>query len=372
MQLIGTCIRGFEEYAAQEAKILGCKVIETRQSRIIIEGEDNCLYILNNYSRTLNKVMILLARDIAFNLDDIYRKAHSIDYSFIKPDQKFAVRSERSGVHDFTSIDIARVVGQAIIDSYLESKGIRLKVDLENPDLEINADLINNELFISINTTGNGLNFREYRVYNHPSSLKPTLAAALIIMSGWDGSKLVDAFTGGGTIPIEAVLYALSKPVKPSGFFLYKKLSFYDEEKEQRAISFISKKFEVKKKLAAIEISPKHIKGAEKNAVSAGVIDYIDFMLDDSVKVVLEEKARYLVSNPPYGIRSGRKEKVLKIYELFVKNLENILEEGGQGVIITTEYTKLAEMLKERGYKIIKTNVGLHGKLWVGAVLFKS
>ncbi|MFP3224507.1 MAG: tRNA (guanine(6)-N2)-methyltransferase [Nitrososphaeria archaeon] len=370
MNILATAIRGFEEYSAYEAELLGCRAVETRQARVVLEGDYSCVYVLNNFARTVNKILLLLSRETVQNLDDIYNKALSIDYSFIKPDQSFAVRSERSGIHEFTSLDIARVVGQAIIDSYQRSTGKILKVNLDEPDVEIEADLIGNELFISINTTGNGLNFREYRVYNHPSSLKPTLASSLIIMSQWEGSSFIDPFTGGATIPIEAALYAKSSLVKPSGNFLYKKLSFYDDKAEEEALKKVGKKFDLKDKIVGVEISRKHFTGALKNVSAANLGESIDIILGDSIKIDFQRKFKFLVSNPPYGIRSGRKEKVLKIYELFVKRMDKILEDKARGVMITTEYKKLTELLGERGYKVLKVNTGLHGKLWVGAVLF--
>ncbi len=372
MNILVTTIRGFEEYAAQETELFGCKVKELRQARVLIEGNENCIYVLNNFARTINKVLVLLGRENVNGLEDIYRKAVSLDYTFIKPNQSFAIRAERSGVHDFTSIDISRAVGQAVIDSYNKGTGKRLKVDLSTPDVEIEADVIGSELFISLNTTGNGLNFREYRVYNHPSSIKPTLASSLVIMSQWNGLSLIDPFVGGATIPIEAALYAFSSPVRPSGNFNYKKLSFYNKEEEDQAFKKINKKFEVKEKIVGVEISRKHFTGALSNVKSANLENNIELILGDSVKIEFQERFKFLISNPPYGIRSGRKEKVLKIYELFIKNLDKVLEERGQGVIVTTEYKKLSEFLRERGYKILKVSIGLHGKLWVGAVLFRS
>jgi len=112
LNLLVTAIRGFEEYSAHEAELLGCRAIETRQARVVLEGDYSCIYVLNNFARTINKVLVLLSREAVQNLDDIYSKALSIDYSFIKHDQSFAVRSERSGIHEFTSIDIAKVVGR--------------------------------------------------------------------------------------------------------------------------------------------------------------------------------------------------------------------------------------------------------------------
>ncbi len=79
----------------------------------------------------------------------------SIDFrEVIKPEMTFAVRAERIGEHSFTSIDVARIAGQAVIDSYLDTSKVRLKVNLDNPDVEVNVLVRFDEILVGINTSG--------------------------------------------------------------------------------------------------------------------------------------------------------------------------------------------------------------------------
>jgi tRNA (guanine6-N2)-methyltransferase len=268
-----------------------------------------------------------------YSLKDVYDAASSLEYDFIRSDQTFAVRSERHGIHEFTSIDIAATVGQSVIDSYKSRKGLRLRVNLDNPDVVIAADLIYDELFVSIDTTGQSLHIREWRRYNHPGALKPSLSYALVLMSGWRADRLLDPFTGGATIPIEAALRWMNKPVHENKNYQYRKLSLYDPAEEKKEMEDhpdpISEPV-VAGSIKGIEISPKHIRGALKNVREAGAERVVSLELADSTRWVPNQKYPYLVTNPPYGIRSGRKKYVVRLYERFARHARKLLE-GNRG-----------------------------------------
>lgn len=351
---------------------LGVKTKEIREGRVVAEGDTNLVYRLNTWSRTSHRVLIVLGRfNKVYSLKDVYEVASSIDYTFIRPSQTFAVRSERHGVHSFTSIDIASVVGQSVIDSYKSSRKTRLKVNLDNPDVVIAADLIHDELFISVDTTGQSLHIREWRRYNHPSALKPSLSYALVLMSGWKADRLLDPFTGGATIPIEAALRWLNKPVHENREYQYRRLSFYDpvEEKKERS-SHPSPIHESPRggSIKGLEISPKHIKGALKNVKEAGVEEVVSLELADCTRWNPAEKYPYLVTNPPYGIRSGRKKYVAKLYDRFARSAKKLMEKDGILVAITTEHKQLKEALLREGFRVLSELHGRHGKLWVKAI----
>jgi tRNA (guanine6-N2)-methyltransferase len=368
-EFIITCHTGFEEYSEEEAMELGANVLQRREGRIIIEGSLDLIYSLNGFGRTFHKVILLVSRANVKSLEDIYRTIRSLDFSFIGKGQTFAVRSERSGLHSFTSLDMVREAGRAIIDSYLTTKGTRLKVDLDRPDVIITADLIGDELFVGVDTTGESLHIREYRRYNHPSALKPSLASALIRMSGWRGEPLLDPFTGGATIPIEAALRAKAAPVRKRKEFMYRRLSFYNREEEVKILERPRIKPFPVTNIVGIEKKYKHYKGALKNVETAEVEGFVKILYEDSLKYRPKEPFDFIITNPPYGIKSGRKDKVLILYRLFLSRLPNLLKEGGKFVLITTEHKPLKRLLEEEGYRILKENMGRHGKLWVKAFL---
>lgn len=368
-EFIITCNTGFEEYSEEEAMELGGKIVQRRRGRIIVKGGPDLIYSLNGFGRTFHKVILLLSRTNVTDLEGIYRLTRSLDFSFIGKDQTFAVRSERSGPHNFTSLDIVREAGKAIIDSYLTTNGTRLKVDLDRPDVIITVDLVGDELFIGVDTTGESLHIREYRRYNHPSALKPSLASALIRMSGWRGEPLLDPFTGGATIPIEAALRAKGAPICKRKEFMYRKLSFYNKEEEVKMLGRPRIKPFPVSNMVGIEKKYKHYKGAVKNVKAAEVEDLVTILYEDSLKYRPEEPFDFIITNPPYGIKSGRKDKVIILYRLFLSKLPILLREGGKFVLITTEHRPLKRLLEEEGYKVFKENMGRHGKLWVKAFL---
>ncbi|RLF58808.1 MAG: class I SAM-dependent RNA methyltransferase, partial [Thermoplasmata archaeon] len=118
MRFYATLPMGFERVSAGEISKIGGKILEIKdqRGRIFFEGKEELIPKLNFLSRTLERVMILLEHKEIDSLKDIYTSIRGLDFSFIKPNQSFAIRSLRVGNHDFTSLDISREAGQAVID----------------------------------------------------------------------------------------------------------------------------------------------------------------------------------------------------------------------------------------------------------------
>jgi len=167
LPLFATVTPGIEDLAAEEVKkLLGCKATPD-VGKIFFECRVEDIYKLNLCARTLNRIFLNLYVGKFKDLNDIYRLTEGVDYSFmIERWQKFAVRSERAGIHNFTSMDVSSVVGKAIIDSFQKTANSRLKVDLDNPDVEFYALVRNDDFILGINLTGRSLHRRGYRVYN--------------------------------------------------------------------------------------------------------------------------------------------------------------------------------------------------------------
>ena len=142
-------------------------------------------------------------------LHAIYKYCLKLPFEyFITPHTRIAVISQREGNQEYTSLDISRVVGQAIIDRIINEYGIRPPVDLDYPDIAIYAEVMNDTFIVGIDTTWPyALHNRDYRKYIHPSSLRPTIAYALVKLSrARDKELILDPMCGGGTILIEATL----------------------------------------------------------------------------------------------------------------------------------------------------------------------
>ena len=369
---------GIEDLAAKEVSSLLSideSSVKITTGRIYFKARESDIITLNFYSRTLNKVYILLAREEVKDLSDIYRIAKSIDYTqYINKNQTFAVRAERYGSHSFTSIDIARVVGQAVIDSYLDSQKCRLKVNLEVPDIEIYCMLRNQELVIGINTSGDSLHRRNYRVYNHPAALKTTLAAAMIMLSSWDRkSGFIDPMCGGGTIVIEAALMA--RNIAPGIYrrqFAFTKLRlFSDIDLNDLKLKIMSMANMNQYPIEGIDISPYHLEGALINAMSAGVDDTIIFKVGDArkLKKYIDFEPRVIVVNPPYGIRMHHR-NLQTLYNEFISSVKEI--PNVTVVVITAASKEMRQAAFRAGVELVHTRRVLHGKLDSEILVFST
>jgi len=360
MEFYATLPPGIEDIASDEIEELGGKVFESRfgKGRVFFYGTSSLVPKLNFLGRSIERIVILLYRGYFQSLDEIYRKIYEIDFHFLE-NKTFAVRSLRSGVHNFTSVDVARVAGQAVIDSYLKAYGKRLKVNLNEPQVIIRVDVIENELFVGIDTTGDwALHKRWWRVYNHPAHLNSTIAYAMVKLADWNKNKtLLDPMCGSGTIPIEAALFGRKIPPNKCRDFAYfnifgKQLMKIAESRENLEIYGIEK-FE------------KHLRGARMNATNAGVIDTINFSLGDATKISGDYDC--IITNPPYGLRIARKGIIANLYKKFCFAAKNCINDQSKLVVITSESKLMKRAIEAANLSVIERRYVRYGGLdtWI-------
>jgi len=365
MKFYVTTPAGIEDIAGEEIEKLGGKVVEVRENRgrIFFEGKEDLIPKVNFFSRCSERVILLLHKGRFDKLDDIYTEMKEIDY-YLLEGKTFAIRSSRVGNHDFTSIDVSRYAGQAVIDSFLDRYGERLKVNLDEPEVIIRVDVINDEFLVGIDTTGDrALHKRWWRVYNHPAHLNCAIACAMLKLAKWKkGKNLVDPMCGSGTIPIEGALIEREVPAGKNRDFAYfriigKVIPAYKEE-------------DIHLDIYGIEKFEKHLRGAIENAKSAGVDDTIQFAIGDATKL----KGSYdcIVTNPPYGLRIGSKRLIGRLYEKFIPRIKDCMHDDSKAVIITTEIDLLKRIVGESKLSILHERTvrygGLQAKIFVLAL----
>ncbi|MEM2355578.1 MAG: tRNA (guanine(6)-N2)-methyltransferase [Candidatus Bathyarchaeia archaeon] len=369
LRFFATTVIGLEDIAAKEVENLLNGKVELDIGRIVFEGRPTDIYLLNLKARTINKVFIQLCHSKFVNLEDIYKLAKSLDYTWIiNPEQSFAVRTQRLGLHNFTSMDVSRVVGQAIIDAYTDAARKRLKVNLDAPDVEIYCLVRDDEFLMGINTTGSSLHKRQYRVYNHPAALKPTIASAMLKIGGYSSeSFMLDPMCGGATIPIEAALEARRiPPGKWRSDFAFLKLKVCSPREFEKFRAEILAEEDLKNSpvIHAMEKSAKHLKGGMENAKKAGVYETINFKLGDATRVedYPDVKFDLIVVNPPYGLRANPKEGVRRLYESFLKTLRTKFTDATL-VLITAASKRFKEAAESVGVAVIDERKIWHGEL---------
>lgn len=257
----------------------------------------------------------------------IYDALYQLDLRLLFHDlPPFRITSERAGTHSYTSIDVQRWAGQAIVDRYAAP------VDLRNPLVNIEVDVLEKRCFVGVRLTKTSLHRRGYRVFEHPAALRPTLAYAMVrIADPLPGSTLLDPMCGGGTIPIEAALV-----------------------------------YRNRLRILGFDLSPDFIVGAIQNARKANVAQYIDFRVVDVRRLPqsLQQPIHRVVTNPPYGIRSGGWKRVPRLYAALTRSLSRVLSSDGRAVIITLRHNVLRQCAYNAGLRVVHERVVRHGDLF--------
>ncbi len=369
-ECFATTVMGLEDVAAKECEeIIGAEA-KPDVGKIFFQADERQIIRLNLASRTLHRIFITLARTRAETLEDVYEAAREVDYTmFIGAGQSFAVKGERhSKDKPFTSMDMAASVGRAVIESFRERAGVRLKVNLDQPDVQLYALIRDSELLLGLNTTGKSLHRRFYRVFHHRAALQPSIAASMIRLSGWRREELLlDPMCGSGTIPIEAALIALRIPpgIGRASELALHKLKFIDEAEAREVLEEVESEVDLRfsPRIVGADASPKSIEGALANAEKAGVLRAIRLRVGDVFKLRewMSEAPDHVIMNPAYGIRMGIR-KIREFYERACKSIREVSPEAKLTAIVSKP-TIFGRALEAAGYQVTAKRQIMYGRL---------
>lgn len=355
MLFLSTTVLGLEDLAAEEIEKFGGEIKEIRKGKVIYEGYEDLIYLLNYAAKRIFRVCILLAQGKISELKDVRKFVRGSEFCI---GSTFAVRTTRKGEHNFTSMDVNAVVGEEILKKCPEAG-----VNLDNPDITFLAWVEDEDFILTMDTTGESLHRRGYRVYQHPAPINPVLASLMLRFAGWEWEKMVDPFCGSGTILIEAY-HAYNRVPNKWRDFKFKNLPMYNEDVWKE----IKEKMESKERkrsvsLVGIEKFKKHVKGCMKNLESADVKANCILGHAERLHEYVGD-ARYIITNPPFGLRIGSKKKIFGLYENFARELE----EHFSGTIFTLiiPYPKF-----EAYFKVLEKREIMYGDLQTRIYRFK-
>lgn len=327
--LLGSEVAGIAKGQAERVINRGVLLAEAREERLVP---------LIDQSRFLTSASVLLGQGtVDGSLESVLRAAGEIDWARVIPaGSTLAVRTERVGKHEFTSIDVNRAVGEVILRKAREG-GLSVNVHLNAPNVVVTVDVINDSAFFGLRVAGEeSLHRKWYRVYEHVASLKPTLANALLELGGLeDREVLLDPVCGGGTIPIEAALY------------------------HEDIVAICN------------DISRKALRGAFMNALAAGVERRIKFTNVDVRELARGPIGRrnvdLIAADPPFGIRVGDVDKSREVLRGIVSLAGGALSDRGRISLIYPYRGFVEEECEGLGLRIKHSRKVLHGDLeaWI-------
>ena len=305
-EMIAKTFKGLEEVLATELVAMGANNVQLQRRAVSFTGNKELMYKANMQLRTASRVLKPIAAFKALNPDEVYEQVKKIDWEkYMSVDTTFAIDSTVFSDEFRHSMFVAYRVKDAIADRFMEKQNKRPSVRLDNPQLMINIHIAQNQCTISLDSSGESLHKRGYRVAQTDAPLNEALAAGMLLMSGWEGkTDFIDPMCGSGTLLIEAALIALNIP--PGVFrreFAFEKWSDFDSELFDAVYNDDSVERPFEHKIYGSDISPLAIKIADKNVRSAGLNKYIELKVLPVQQLEAPSDHCMMVTNPPYGER---------------------------------------------------------------------
>jgi len=213
-------------------------------------------------------------------------------------------------------------VKDAIVDYWTEKAGKRPNVQAQQPDVQVHVHIANEQVTISLDSSGESLHKRGYRVANTEAPISEVLAAGMLLMAGWKGqSDFYDPMCGSGTMPIEAALIA--RNIAPGVFrqsFGFEHWPDFDADLWSDIYNDDSQEREFHHKIYGSDASFYAIQQAAKNVKSAGVQQDVELrqIRMEEIKWGNEEintcENALVMINPPYGERLASNKDMEELY----------------------------------------------------------
>lgn len=316
--IVVTCNFGIETVLKREINDLGISIINVEDGRITCKGTMGDIARANLWLRTAGKVYIEMGRFKALSFEDLFQGVKKIKWSeLIGENDKFPIKkatSIKSKV--FSPSDIQSITKKAIVENLKEVYNVKWFSE-DGINYPIYVFINKDNVSILLDTSGDSLYKRGYKVLQTMAPIKETLAAFMILMSPWKWDRtLIDPFCGSGTILIEAAMIGLNIAPGLNREFNFENFSQLDknEWKEIKKDAYSSIKHDREFKLEGYDIDKEAIKIARKNAETIGVEDYIHFQQRDARDFSTSKKYGFVITNPPYGERLDDEETVKKLY----------------------------------------------------------
>ncbi len=310
--------RGAEEIAAAELETLGALSVRVGKGGVAFAADRAGLYRANLWLRTASRVLVQLVVFPCVTPAELYSGVHAIDWSkIITPSMTLAVDCSLRDSALTHSGFVALKTKDAVVDRIREVCGSRPNVNTTIPDVRINVHLHKNICTVSLDSSGDPLDRRGYRLERNEAPLRETLAAAVVALTGWDGSvPLADPMCGSGTIPIEAALVAGRVAPGLQRSFGFQNWLDYDDNLWQRLCHEATS---TKRKIpvgliTGYDLDSRALALAARNAAKAGFEGQLHFFHAALDAFQPEGDAGVVIINPPYGKRLGDEDQLRELY----------------------------------------------------------
>ena len=320
-EMLAKTFKGLEQVLATELVQLGANNVQVERRAVSFTGDKRMLYTANMCLRTASRVLVPILSFKAQKADDIYEQVKALDWSqYMTVKTTFQIDATVYSDYFRHSQFVTYRVKDAIVDYWMERENQRPSVKLEGADLYLNVHIAGDRVTLSLDSSGESLHKRGYRVANTQAPINEALAAGMLLLAGWNGqSDFYDPMCGSGTLLIEAALIA--RNIAPGVYrqgFAFEKWADFDADLWDEVYNDDSREREFKHKIYGSDAGFYAVQAAQKNIQSASL------QRDIEVKQIRVEELRLadtntegalVMINPPYGERLSQDKNVLRLYQ---------------------------------------------------------
>ena len=336
--MLAKTFKGLEEVLAQELIALGANEVQLERRAVSFRGDKALLYRANLCLRTALRILVPIASFKAKDTDALYNQLKKINWSaYMQSTTTFAIDATVYSETFRNSRFVTYRVKDAIADYWMEKENQRHSVSTREPDMLINIHIGNEQVTVSLDSSGESLHKRGYRVATTEAPISEVLAAGMLLMAGWNGqSDLYDPMCGSGTFLIEAALIA--RNIAPGVFrsaYAFEKWPDFDADLWSDIYNDDSHERDFTHKIYGSDASFYAIQQAAKNIKAAGVQKDIELKQirieeikwpNDAIngQMVNDKMVNALVMlNPPYGERLHSNKEMEDLYTAIGSTLKH-------------------------------------------------
>lgn len=318
-ELVVPCHFGLEAVTKREIYDLGYEIVRVEDGRITFEGDEEAICRANIFLRTAERVLLQVGRFHATTFDELFEGIKALPWeNYIPKDGKFWV-TKASSIKSklFSPSDIQSIAKKAMVERLKQYYDVNW-FEETGASYPVRIFLLKDEVMVTLDTSGDSLHKRGYRLLTSKAPLTETLAAALIMLTPWHKDRiLVDPFCGSGTFPIEAAMIAANIAPGMNRSFtaenwtnLIPRQLWYDTVEEAQEMVDT----DIETDIQGYDLDGDVVKAARENAKRAGVEQLIHFQQRTVAELHHPKKYGFIITNPPYGERLEDKADLPELY----------------------------------------------------------
>ena len=318
LDYFATCPRGLEELLRAELERLGASALKPTPGGVGFRADLRTCYRANLESRLATRILRSLDTKAYRNEHDVYNITRALPWNrWFKVEKSIRVDLNASR-SPLKSLDFATLrIKDAVCDRFRDDTGVRPDVNTREPDIRIQAYLNGETITLYLDTSGEPLYKRGFRIQSVEAPLKENLAAGIIALTGWRPEEtLLDPMCGGGTLLSEAAMIGLNIPPGAARGFGFERLNDFDAGTwaEVRAAALGARRLDCKLSIHGSDLHYREVEYAKENLRAAGLGEVVQVKQASATDLRAPSAEGVMVMNPPYGERIGEKEVLAALY----------------------------------------------------------